>query len=233
MVAAGGDVFPEGSRESRLWDGWLESLMILRAFLTPPGVDVLEGGKFTSNNVAGSSHDPLQSFAVASSAVSKAGGDAAGPSRSGCSPQCRCRMIWGCWGLFQTSSAISGRRGADVPSSALRLWADHVRSSVMWTPRNLKLLTRSTGVLSMAMQINTLTLMNQVEDSLMSEMPNRDARDQINEWIARIKVCRKYLYLFSFLMLKKLVFHTGHAKGYGKWCKVSLNHSNAILSRII
>ncbi len=27
---------------------------------TLPGVDVLEGGKLTSNNVAGSSHDPLQ-----------------------------------------------------------------------------------------------------------------------------------------------------------------------------
>ncbi len=25
---------------------------------TPPGVDVLEGGKLTSNNVAGSSHNP-------------------------------------------------------------------------------------------------------------------------------------------------------------------------------
>ncbi len=45
---------------------------------TPPGVDVLEGEKLNSNNVAGSSHDPLQSFAVASSAVSKPGGDAAG-----------------------------------------------------------------------------------------------------------------------------------------------------------
>ncbi len=45
---------------------------------TPPCVDVLEGGKLTSNNVAGSSHDPLQSFAVASGAVSKPGGDAAG-----------------------------------------------------------------------------------------------------------------------------------------------------------
>ncbi len=45
---------------------------------TLPGVDVLEGGKLTSNNVAGSSHDPLQSFAVASCAVSKPGGDAAG-----------------------------------------------------------------------------------------------------------------------------------------------------------
>ncbi len=64
---------PEGSRESSLWDGWLESLIILRA-----GVDVLEGGKLTSNNVAGSSHDPLQSPAVASGAVSKPGGDAAG-----------------------------------------------------------------------------------------------------------------------------------------------------------
>ncbi len=45
---------------------------------TPLGVDVLEGGKLTSNNVAGSSHDPLQSFAVASGVVSKPGGDAAG-----------------------------------------------------------------------------------------------------------------------------------------------------------
>ncbi len=44
---------------------------------TPPGVDVLEGGKLTSNNVAGRSHDPLQSFAVASGAVSKPGGDGA------------------------------------------------------------------------------------------------------------------------------------------------------------
>ncbi len=44
---------------------------------TPPGVDVLEGGKLTSNNVAGSLYDPLQSFAVASSAVSKPDGDAA------------------------------------------------------------------------------------------------------------------------------------------------------------
>ncbi len=40
---------------------------------TPPGVDILEGGKLTSNNVAGSSHDPLQSPAVASGAVSKPG----------------------------------------------------------------------------------------------------------------------------------------------------------------
>ncbi len=45
---------------------------------TPLGVEILEGGKLTSNNVAGSSHNPLQSFAVASSAVSKPGCDAAG-----------------------------------------------------------------------------------------------------------------------------------------------------------
>ncbi len=44
---------------------------------TPPGVHVLEGEKLTSNNVAGSSHDPLQSFAGGSGAVSKPGGDAA------------------------------------------------------------------------------------------------------------------------------------------------------------
>ncbi len=31
---------------------------------TPPGVDVLEGGKLTSNNVVGSSHNPLQSCSL-------------------------------------------------------------------------------------------------------------------------------------------------------------------------
>ncbi len=51
---------------------------------TPPSVDVLEGGKLTSNNVAGSSHDPLQSPAVASGAVSKPGGDAAGQDALHC-----------------------------------------------------------------------------------------------------------------------------------------------------
>ncbi len=51
-------------------------------------------------------------------------------SRSGCSPQCRCRMIWGCWGSFQTSSAVSGRRGVDVTSSAL-----HLCEWIMWDPQ--------------------------------------------------------------------------------------------------
>ncbi len=59
---------------------------------TTPGVDILEGGKLTSNNVAGSSHNPLQSFAVASGAVSKPGGDAAGQDAlhsAGVQPQIR------------------------------------------------------------------------------------------------------------------------------------------------
>ncbi len=30
----------------------------------PPGLDILEGGKLTSNNVAGSSHNPLRLPAV-------------------------------------------------------------------------------------------------------------------------------------------------------------------------
>ncbi len=79
---------------------------------TPPGVDVLDGGKLTSNNVAGSSHDPLQSFAVASGAVSKPGGDAAGQDALHSA---------GVEGSEDSGSAVSGRRGADVPSSALHL----------------------------------------------------------------------------------------------------------------
>ncbi len=70
---------PEGSRESRLCEwvaGVLDDPPGFR--YTPPGVDVLEGGKLTSNNAVGSLHDPMQSFAVASGAVSKPGGDAAG-----------------------------------------------------------------------------------------------------------------------------------------------------------
>ncbi len=51
-------------------------------------------------------------------------------SRSGCSPQCRCRRTWGFWGSFQTSSAVSGRRDADVPSSAL-----HLCEQTMWDPQ--------------------------------------------------------------------------------------------------
>ncbi len=54
--------------------GWVAGV-----FDNPPGFPcILEGGKLTSNNVAGSSHDPLQSPAVASGAVSKPGSDTAG-----------------------------------------------------------------------------------------------------------------------------------------------------------
>ncbi len=41
-----------------------------------PGVDVLEGGKLTSYSVAGSLHNPLQSFAIAAGAVSIPGSEA-------------------------------------------------------------------------------------------------------------------------------------------------------------
>ncbi len=64
-------------------------------------------------------------------------------SRSGCSPQCRCRRIWGCWGSFQTPSLsrLRKKRRWCAFFSTASVWADHVRSSVMWTPRNLKLFT--------------------------------------------------------------------------------------------
>ncbi len=39
-------------------------------------------------------------------------------------------MIWGCWGSFQTSSAVSGRRGVDVTSSSL-----HLCERTMWDPQ--------------------------------------------------------------------------------------------------
>ncbi len=117
--------------------------MILLAFLIPPGVDVLEGGKLTSNNVAGSSHDPLQSFAVASGAVSKPGGDAAGQDAL-------------------HSAGVEGSEDAGAHSKlpqpsqeeeALMCLLQHcvcvsrpceILCDV--TPRNLKLFTRSTGV---------------------------------------------------------------------------------------
>ncbi len=38
---------------------------------TPPGVYVLEGGKLTSNNVAGSLHDPFQTKRDSRTLVSK------------------------------------------------------------------------------------------------------------------------------------------------------------------
>ncbi len=93
---------------------------------TPPGVDVLEGGKLTSNNVAGSSHDPLQSFAVANGAVSKPGSDAAGQYALHSA---------GVEGSEDTGARSklpqpSQEEDADVPSSAL-----HLCEQTMWDPR--------------------------------------------------------------------------------------------------
>ncbi len=87
-------------------------------------------------------------------------------SRSECSPHCRNRMIWGCWGSFQTYSAVSGRRGAGVPSSPL-----HLCEQTMWDLRKLKLLTRSTGVLSMEMGVcSLLCLLKSITCSLVLSM---------------------------------------------------------------
>ncbi len=84
---------------------------------TLPGVNVLEGGKLTSNNVAGSLHNPLQSFAVASGAVSKPGGDAAGQDALH-SAGVECSEDAG---AHSKLPPVSGRRGVDVSSSALHL----------------------------------------------------------------------------------------------------------------
>ncbi len=61
-------------------------------------------GKLTSNNVAGSSHNPLQSFVVASSAVFQTRRDAAGQMLLH-SAGYRCQWGWG-WGcVFSALSA--------------------------------------------------------------------------------------------------------------------------------
>ncbi|XP_051506870.1 uncharacterized protein LOC127413629 isoform X1 [Myxocyprinus asiaticus] len=46
-------------------------------FHTPPCIYFLEGGKLTSDDVSGSSHHPLQCFAVVGCAIAVPGGDAA------------------------------------------------------------------------------------------------------------------------------------------------------------
>lgn len=48
---------PKRSREMMLWLGWLVS----HDPRSPPGVDVLEGGKLNSNDALGHTYDPLQS----------------------------------------------------------------------------------------------------------------------------------------------------------------------------
>ncbi len=66
---------PEGSRESSLWGGRLESLMILRAFLYNAWCRC-PGGRKAHLQQCGRKF--AQPFAVASGAVSKPGGDTAG-----------------------------------------------------------------------------------------------------------------------------------------------------------
>ncbi len=58
--------------------------------------------------------------------------------------------------------------------STASVWADHVRSSVMWTQRNLKLFTRSTGVLSMVMGVcSLLCLLKSTTSSLVLMLSER------------------------------------------------------------
>ncbi len=120
---------PEGSRESSLWDGWLESLMILRAFLMHRLCRCPGGREAHLQQCGGQFARPFAELCGCQRCCFQT---RRWCSRSGCSPQCRCRMIWGCWGLFQTSSAVSRRRGADVPSSAL-----HLCEQTMWDPRDV------------------------------------------------------------------------------------------------
>ncbi len=70
-------LLPDGSSEKSSWLGWQESLMIFRAFLTSLGVDILEGGKLTSDDVLGRLNYSLQGFPVESGAVPVPRGDAA------------------------------------------------------------------------------------------------------------------------------------------------------------
>ncbi len=73
-------------------------------------------------------------------------------SQAGCSPQCNCRTVWGFLSSDRISSVAWGRRdagGAFFTTDCV--WIVQVRSSVMFTSRNLMLLTRSTGVPSMVM----------------------------------------------------------------------------------
>ncbi len=132
---------------------------------TPPGVDILEGGKLTSNNVAGSSHDPLQSFAVASGAVSKPGSDAAGQDAL-------------------HSAGVEGSEDAGAHSKlpqpsqeeeALMCLLQHCvcvsRPCEILGDVNLKLFTRSTGVLSMEMGVcSLLCLLKSTTSSLVLSM---------------------------------------------------------------
>ncbi len=68
-------------------------------------------------------------------------------------------------------SRLRKKRRWCVFFSTASVWVDHVRSSVMWMPRNLKLFTRSTGVLSMVMGVcSLLCLLKSTTSSLVLSM---------------------------------------------------------------
>ncbi len=132
--------------------GWVAGVFDNPPGFSCTGVDVLEGGKLTSKNVAGSSHDPLESTAVASGAVSKPGGDAAGQDALHSAG-------------VEGSEDAGARSKLPQPSQeeeTLMCLLQHcicvsrpceILSDVN---ANLKLLTRSTGVLSMVMVVCSL-----------------------------------------------------------------------------
>ncbi len=70
-------------------------------------------------------------------------------SQSGCSPQCNCLRIFELRPNFVSRLRKKRRWWAFLTTD--RVWIVQVRSSVMFTVRNLMLLTRSTGVPSMVM----------------------------------------------------------------------------------
>ncbi len=105
---------------------------------------------------------------VASGAVSKPGGDAAGQDAlhsAGVEGSEDAGLI------PNFLSRLRKKRHWCAFFSTASVWADHVRSSVMWTQRNLKLFTRSTGVLSMGMgECSLLCLLKSTTSSLFLSM---------------------------------------------------------------
>ncbi len=98
----------------------------------PPGVDVLEEVKLTSYSVVGSSHNPLQRFAIPAGAVSIPGSDAASQDTfhsAGVE-------------LVEDVGTHSKFPQASEEKEALLCLLQHCicvsRSSVIWTPRNVK-----------------------------------------------------------------------------------------------
>ncbi len=78
-----------------------------------------------------------------------------------------------------------------------------------------------------AMQINTLTWMNQVEDSLLLEMPNKDTSNQINEWMKLnpYKKCPGINELLQITFPYTIVFYL--------WCEGLQFNSNHCIYNII